>query len=129
MTPPVVCVMHGQQESASEGLSTLVALERWQVLIDRLVEWGQTPSQVDEDGLQSPTSAAISKSFALIKALREKKAPIPHRLIQDGNGGIVLERQSGKITVRFEVSESGEVEFFSFEDCRLIERQPVDLGV
>jgi hypothetical protein len=95
----------------------------WQQIIDQLIQWGQHPSNVDEDDWESPANDAIGAAFRLVRALRKERRPPPDRVVPNGEGGIVFELKSGSKTETFEIDDDGSVEYMYFQNSRLVKRE------
>lgn len=99
------------------------AREKWQNLIDRkLIEWGRDPSQLDDEGVESPTPEIIQRAILLAEALRDSDDPPPDTVVPDPNGGIVFERQKNGLSEVYHVWDDGTIEWRCFQGTRLVER-------
>ena len=100
------------------------AREKWQNLIDyKLIEWGLDPSQLDDEGVESPTPEIIQRAISLAEALRDRDCPPPDTVVPDPNGGIVFERRENGLSEVFHVWDDGTVEYRRFQGTRLDERR------
>src|SRR5712692_733759 len=63
------------------------AREKWQEFIDnQLIEWGRDPSQLDEEGTQTPSKETIQLAMDLAGNLRKRGLPAPTRILPDVHG-------------------------------------------
>lgn len=111
---------------------TLASLERerqemrdaWDAVIDRrLIEWGAAPSTLEDDGIAPPSLDVIRLASRLVIAMRDQGAAAPLRVVPNGEGGIVFERQSGPFFQTLEISADLTVELASYRNARLVSRQ------
>jgi hypothetical protein len=102
--------------------------EEWQKLIDGpLRQWQRDPSQLEDDDVQAPSSDTIRQAIQLAERLRDQGVPPPTRVVPDAHGGIVIEREAGRLFESYRISADGSVESREFEDCRLVKRMPLSL--
>ncbi len=119
-----------QTEAADE--LTLATFDRerketrdaWDVVIDRrLIEWGKTPGILEDDGIVPPSPRVIRLASQLVMAMREQGAPAPLRVVPNGEGGVVFEREAGSLFQTIEIRADLSVEFASYRNARLVSRQ------
>lgn len=97
---------------------------QWAIwLDDYLIEWGQRPELVADGELRPPTQAALSAACRIAMEWADN-TPAPHRIIPDGEGGLVFEWRSDNRFVSAEITATGSCEFLTFDDGRLIARCP-----
>ena len=95
----------------------------WQSLIDhKLIEWGRDPSQLDDEGVESPTGETIQLTIKLAQSLRDAGLAPPDSVVPDPNGGMVFERRESDVSEVFHVWNDGSVEYSCFQGTRLVER-------
>lgn len=100
----------------------------WQnVIFDKLIQWGQNPTSLDDGLIIPPTRPAVDVASQLALFLRDKEAPPPQRVAPDGDGGIVFDRWSGTTSVSFEISSAGTIEFVELRNHRVVSRSPISL--
>lgn len=99
------------------------AREKWQLLIDQLLKWCYDPSQLDDEGVESPNRETIVTAIRLLLALKNDKVTPPDSVVPDPNGGIVIERREMDVCEVFHVWDDGTLEYRRFQGARLIERQ------
>jgi len=67
--------------------------DAWQNLIDyQLIEWGRDPSQLDDEGTETPSRETIQLAISLAEKLHQGGLAAPTRIVPDAHGGIVFER-------------------------------------
>ncbi|HEY3244023.1 MAG TPA: hypothetical protein VGM03_11810 [Phycisphaerae bacterium] len=99
----------------------------WQEFIDhRLVDWGRDPLQLGDSELVPPTPTAIRRAISFALTLREGDLPPPKRIVPDGDGGIVIERWHGPVTVSIEISPDGLAEFVECREGRVVSRATIE---
>ena len=98
--------------------------EKWQRLIDQLLEWQSAPSQLDDEGVDPPSGETIRRAIVLLQALRNGQEAVPDSVVPDPNGGIVVERREKDVSEVFYVWDNGTVEYCRFQEARLVERRP-----
>ena len=100
------------------------ARERWQDVIDRkLIEWGRSPSPIEDMGVDPPTKETIQRAIRLAETLRDEGVPAPESVVPDPNGGIVFERREGNLAEVYHFWDDGTIEYQRFEGTRLVERR------
>jgi hypothetical protein len=99
--------------------------EKWDLLINRLIDWGGRQGEVDEDGWQMPTSPAIGVTCQLLTRLRSAGV-LPFRMVPSGEGGISVELiQVQFFAARLEVKSDGSAEYINFVNNKITVRQAV----
>jgi hypothetical protein len=111
---PEAAMVPGSADAAS------AQWERWTVSLD---EWAMQPGARDEDGLTSPSLRAIERARRILRQLLESAKPEPNSVIEDGNGGIVLNHRSNGVHEKIHVSSEGSAEYQRFEHSRLVLRE------
>ncbi len=99
--------------------------DEWQQAIDKCVAWGESPSKVDEDDLESPSREAASRAGTLLARLRDNGGAPPTWVVPTGEGGIMLELIRGNQSTSFEIESDGSAEYRLFGNSRLILREEV----
>lgn len=97
----------------------------WQLILDRFIDWGRSPGEIDEDGWESPSLAALEAAYKLLGRLRDQDAPPPRAVVPNGEGGIIFERGTALEAEAFEIDASGSAEYRRFVGDRLLHRQAV----
>jgi hypothetical protein len=87
-----------------------------------LLAWHNEPDYLVDEDVLPPTRQIIYKAYRLAMALRDNRSPGPLRVVPDGDGGIVFERQEGAVFETISVESTGRVEVMSFEGSRLTAR-------
>ena len=100
------------------------ARESWQEVIDRkLIEWGRSPSALEDTGVDPPTKETVQRAIRLAEAFRDEGFPSPESVVLDPNGGIVFERRDGDIAEVCHLWDDGTTEYQRFVGTRLLERR------
>jgi hypothetical protein len=95
----------------------------WDKLIDdQLIPWGRDPSQLEDDGLEPPSQALISKAAQLAVALRNQGFP-PMIVAPNGEGGISFEQRNALTTTLLDLRKDGSLEIINFENHCVVNRQ------
>ena len=95
-------------------------LDGWRKIIDRtLIEWGCHPDNIEDDGVDPPTAAAIARANLIVCELRDEGTPLPANLAPNGDGGIVLHYEFGDAFLTIEVDSIGDCELRVLENGRL----------
>lgn len=112
--------------AADEGILALNAIEAkenvdlWKdVIEEKLVDWGRQRTVCDEEGFILPSSIAVDTAIEIARTLQGKHSP-PTRVVPNGEGGIIFEKEVNSRFTAIEVFEAGSFELRSFLDCRLI---------
>ena len=71
------------------------ANERWQALLDHLIEWGSNAACLADDGIDPPSRDTVQWAAQVILALRDSGLRCPDSIVPDPNGGIVIEYGDG----------------------------------
>lgn len=95
---------------------------KWQRLIDQLLEWYSDPSQLDDEGVEPPTRETIRRAILLLQALSDDGVTPPDSVVPDPNGGIVIERREKDVSEVFHVWDNGTLEYRRFQGTHLVER-------
>ena len=108
---PITCD-HARKEASREA---------WQDVIDRkLIEWGRDPSQLDEEGFETPSRDTIAVAVAVARLFGKKGLPGPARVVADPDGRIVFEYEENDVFESFRISSDQLVEYRGFKGCDLI---------
>lgn len=98
----------------------------WNTIVDdKLIEWGNTRSEFEVEGLVGPSREALGTAFDFVKHMRRNGWPLPTGVIPDGEGGVVFENRHDPLYQRIEIDEDGRVCLATFHNCQLMERVPV----
>lgn len=98
----------------------------WQQIIDgKLIEWGRDPSQLDDEDVTPPSGTAISNACGLATCGMDNDVSPPHRVVPNGDGGIVFERWDGPTFATIEIFEDGSIELCHFDDGKLVSRKRI----
>jgi hypothetical protein len=98
--------------------------QEWERIIDnQLVEWGLDPTKLADDGIESPSDAALSTASQLALAFRNAKFPRPTRVAPTGDGGVAFHWDKGQGTMLiFEVSDDGTSERIEIDRGNIVAR-------
>jgi len=120
-----------QEESATAASSSassrgtsprIIDADGWRSVIDNyLVDWGQDPGRLEDDGIVPPSGIAVNAACTVALLLRDQAIPAPLRVVPTGDGGIVFEWELGAAFYTLEVEQDGTIELSSFSDGRHIE--------
>ena len=100
--------------------------DKWDRFIDNtLTEWGRDPSEIQDAGIDAPSSATISQAIDLARRLRDLRLPAPTSVVPDPNGGIVFRRQAQDVSEEYHIWDDGVVEYLCFQGPRLVRRQKI----
>jgi len=91
----------------------------------KLFEWGEASEGTDEDGLARPSRDTVSVALQIASELRNACVPVPLRMLQDGDGGIVFEWKHGASSDKLRLAASGRIEAMGFYDSKLVYRYPI----
>jgi hypothetical protein len=94
----------------------------------KLIEWGEASEGADEDGLAPPSRTIVSVALQIASELRNAGVPIPLRMVQDGDGGIVFEWKRGARSDKLRLDASGRIEALGFYDSKLVYRYPISFS-
>jgi len=98
----------------------------WQHIIDRqLIEWVVNPGQFEDDELEPPSREIVALASRFLLLMRDQRMPPPHRVVPDGEGGIVFERKEPPVFEVFEISRDGSIEYSLFVNSQLKTRESV----
>lgn len=103
--------------------------QAWDDLISyRLVEWGRNPSALADEDFEPPAIEVINLACRLASEMMNVGWLPPTMVAPDGEGGVSFELIVGKFSQSLNISADGTVELLTFDDCRLITREPVPVG-
>ncbi len=112
------------QKSAHPAAASSRNSSDWQTIINGpLKEWGQDPSQLEDDGIEPPTRESVQRAADVARNLSAAGLPAPQRVAATGEGGIVFARQEGAYFSNIEVAADGSVELTVFRESKLVSRQ------
>src|SRR5438105_9475659 len=78
--------------------------DKWDRFIDdTLIEWGRDPSEIQDAGIDAPSSAMIRQAIDLARRLRDLRLPAPTSVVPDPNGGIVFRRQAQDVSEEYHI--------------------------
>ena len=113
-------------ETLSIGARVRQNQDAWQAVIDStLIEWGRNLNIFQNDELEPFTKESIRKAWLLATISRNIEAPPPTRVVPDGNGGVVFEREGRSVFMSLNVDHTGAVELLTFKDGRLLSTQAI----
>ncbi len=102
----------------------------WDQLEQKLLEWAQNPTTLEDDDFEPPTAEVLRRARRFIIVMRERSR-MKHdlrlsRVSPDGAGGLSFEEVSGPQSLVFDFTPDGdEMSFFANGD--LIETQSIVL--
>ena len=96
----------------------------WDSIVNnQLIEWGRNPHVLEHDDVSPPSGQTISLACQVAVTMRDDGEPAPTRVVPNGNGGIVFERNVGPAFLTIEIDEDGSVEYAAFVNSKLVSRQ------
>jgi hypothetical protein len=96
----------------------------WQKLIEeKLVEWGTNPDYFADEEFDAPLPEIVSLALRHAQKYRDNDWPPPHRIVPDGDGGIVFEVRNGSLSEKIHLWDDGEVDYICFSGAKLVERR------
>jgi hypothetical protein len=98
-------IMHGDGPESR-------AYEAWQRVVDQLIEWGRDSGQLEDEGLDPPSSKNIQRAIDFVRQVQKRGVPPPTSVYPDPNAGIVLERRQKDVSEKYHFWEDGSVEYF-----------------
>ncbi|MCE9632328.1 MAG: hypothetical protein K8S94_16655 [Planctomycetia bacterium] len=101
--------------------------QTWNEYISRLLSWNQASLQQepDDEECARPTGLVIRLALDEAERLRDAGLPPPTGLIQDANGGVILERKDGTETERLHIWDDGEIDYRYYEHGRVVHRHAI----
>jgi len=104
-----------------------LSVRGWNEVINyTLIEWGKSPESLDDDGIEPPNRQTVRRACDIAIALRDSGLPCPERVLPNGNGGIVFEKEAGGRLCVFEIESDGLIEYREFLNGRLVHQSPID---
>ena len=123
---PVFATASVRQADLTESQQAGRHKDVWDTFIfGKLVEWGRNPSVLEDDDFVPPDLDVINLACDAAMQLRDMGAIPPTMVAPDGEGGTSFEYVEGKSSVSLNIYADLTVECLTFDDCRLIRREPV----
>lgn len=130
--------VYGRSSLASGGSVTPASLvapdevrqheQAWESVIDdKLIAWGLSPEQFDEEGIEAPSHAVLSRAAMLAAQLRDAQCSAPDFVRPDASGGIVFEKRKAGDSLVLHIWDDLTVELQLFSGSNLIERHQLDV--
>jgi hypothetical protein len=105
---------------------SFVSQRAWETFTDRtFIEWGRDPSQLGDEGIESPRPETIRRAILFALSLKDQGLPAPDSIVPDPNGGIVFQRRAGDISESFHFWDDGSVEYVRLQGHRLLDRKNI----
>ena len=117
----------GLETTASTIIADPMELNAWNTAMTHLLEWYENPSQLTDEDMLPPSREIIFRAYRLALKMRDSRLPGPLRVLPDGEGGVVFERQDGSVFQTISIEANGCIEFISFEGSHLSTRIPITL--
>lgn len=112
-----------QRQDAAREQEFVKRRQRWQEIIDRrLIEWGCDPTQLEEDGLETPSKRTIAFAIVTAQVMRDGNLVAPSCVVPDAQGGIVFERRQDSVFESVRISIDGIIDVSQFENGELVRR-------
>jgi hypothetical protein len=105
------------------------ARDKWQEVLNRLIEFGRNQGQLEDEEMPSPSVNTIQSAYRIAARLRDNSFPLPTRTVPDAHGGIVFELEAGNLLESIRISADGSVEHCAFEGCRMVRRERSLAGI
>lgn len=124
-SPPLNDVVETNVDSSSPMSQEDVSKERrerWQDVIDQLLDYLSNPGQLADDGIDPPTQEIIRLAITLADRLKNSGVAAPDRVVSDGDGGFVFERRVNDLTHLIHVWDDETIENQVFHGSRLVQR-------
>lgn len=100
--------------------------EGWRRTINEpLIDWGRDPSQLEDDGIDPPTTAIVTLASRFAMFLRNEGLPAPDRVIPSGDGGIVFKRSVGEYLETIEIGADASIQIIVFHGSKIDTRQTI----
>jgi hypothetical protein len=95
----------------------------WDLIENKLIQWGCNPSQLDEEDTQTPSRETIQLAIQLAAWLCQQGFPAPTRVVPDAHGGIVFELHGKTVFESLHIEPSSAIEHRLFVQHRLVLRE------
>ncbi len=131
LTLPSFVERHPQSSSGDQLLASRFRdhaspTDGWQRVIDEyLTPWILDPTSLEEEDLEPPSLEILRLACRVAWYLQDKGWVPPLRVVPDGEGGVVFERDAGACFQTLSIFPSRLGELMTFDDCRLVSRAPV----
>lgn len=126
---PTRAVSTNVERNVQMTLSTVErAREEWNRIIGQIINWSVDPDNLQDDGIDAPSAAALSNSLLLATHLRDISAPPPKRVVADANGNVVFELFDSSSHESLSVSDLPIVEHLTFRRDELVTRESWDIS-
>lgn len=122
ISAPVRDVVSVSSRSLVVDASDRLDGDRWQDLIDNLIEWAIRPEESEDDCLP-PSGETIAIAAKVMRELVKSRAPSPQRVVLDANGGIVFESRDGDVFESIHIHSDQDPEYCLFEGGKLRKRE------
>ena len=101
----------------------------WQQFIHgKLIEWATNAEYFAEEDFEGPSREVASLALRFAQRFRDLNQPSPHRVVPDGDGGIVFEIKNDELSEKIHFWDDGEVEYMVFRAGKVDERQSLQLA-
>jgi len=91
-----------------------------------LIEWGKSPDSLEDEGIEAPDTTTVRRACEIAIALRDSGFSCPDRVLPNGNGGIVFEKEMGARLFTYEIESDGPIEYREFLQGRLVRQSSVN---
>ena len=107
---------------------SMVARQMWQTIIDKqLRDWLRDPHQLEDVGVDAPTTQIIRQAITLAQHFRDEGKPPPDSVVSDASGGIVFERQENGHSEVIHIWDDATAEYIFFNGTRIDSRIPLTM--
>ena len=112
--------------SLASGTCKHAVYQMWNDLINHVVGWGTAPEELaEEEDLIAPRAEVVEFACHFAVSYRDQGVEAPSRIVPDGEGGISFTWGVGESFTEVRISKDLEVEALRFENCRLLQREPL----
>ena len=98
------------------------AIDAWNQIIDRLIEWGRNPANLADDDAEPPTASAIATAARVASMFRDTQALAPTLVAPNGEGGLSFELRHSNGTDLLVIHADSTVEMICLQNHRVTDR-------
>lgn len=102
--------------------SSVRSAEDWRRFDLQLTHWERQPDELEDEGVEPPSSEALLLIREVSSALQELDVEPPLRIVPNCDGGAVFEWRDAPLLWLLEVERDGSLELSVFRAARLVTR-------